>query len=80
MAGFRAQKRGRTMPSTDIRDSRYDPDSRTLSVWFVPSGRRYDYEDVPLATYAALQRAPSKERFFNTRIRDRFKYRLVRRG
>lgn len=68
------------MPSTAIRDSRYDPDTRTLSVWFVPSGQRYDYEDVPPATYAAFQRALSKGRFFNARIRDHFKYRLVRRG
>lgn len=71
---------GRTMPSNAIRESRYDPNTRTLSVWFVGSGRRYDYDDVPPATYAALQRAPSKGRFFNARIRDRFTYRWVRRG
>jgi hypothetical protein len=46
-------------------------------VWFVSSGNRYDYEDVPAETYAAFRQAFSKGRFFNTFIRDRYKYRLA---
>ncbi|TIM21513.1 MAG: KTSC domain-containing protein [Mesorhizobium sp.] len=65
------------MPSTVIRNTQYDPASRILSVWFVPSGRRYDYEDVAPATYAAFTKASSKGRFFNEFIRDRHRYRRV---
>lgn len=67
------------MPSTSIRKTHYDPATRTLSVWFVSSGNRYDYEDVPAETYAAFRQAFSKGRFFNTFIRDRYKYRLAER-
>ncbi|WP_184773636.1 KTSC domain-containing protein [Aminobacter carboxidus] len=65
------------MPSSSIREAAYDPQTRVLSVWFVVSGKRYDYEDVPPETYAAFRRALSKGRFFNAHIRDRFRNRLV---
>ncbi|TIT70266.1 MAG: KTSC domain-containing protein, partial [Mesorhizobium sp.] len=48
------------MPSNVIRSTQYDPATRILSVWFVPHGNRYDYEEVAPATYAALMRASSK--------------------
>ena len=60
------------MPSTVISDFDYDPETETLSVWFRPNGRRYDYFDVPFATYDALRNAPSKGRHFNLYIRDSF--------
>jgi hypothetical protein len=66
------------MPSTSIRKTKYDPGTRVLSVWFVTSGKRYDYEAVPPETYAAFREASSKGRFFNEHIRDRFQYRLVK--
>jgi hypothetical protein len=65
------------MPSTSIRKSEYDPESNVLSVWFVASGNRYDYEDVPAEVYAEFRNAFAKGRFFNDRIRDRFRHRLV---
>lgn len=65
------------MPSTVIERSQYDAETRTLSVWFRPSGRRYDYEAVPQETYTALCAAPSKGRYFNEHIRDRFRYRRI---
>lgn len=34
------------MPSTSIRKTEYDPQTKVLSVWFVASGKRYDYEAV----------------------------------
>ncbi|WP_287345171.1 KTSC domain-containing protein [Mesorhizobium sp.] len=55
----------------------YDPATRTLSVWFVPSGNRYDFNDVPPQTYAAFRKAWLKGRFFNAFIRDRYSYHLV---
>ncbi|MBZ9964684.1 KTSC domain-containing protein [Mesorhizobium sp. BR1-1-2] len=68
------------MPSTAIRSTQYHPATRVLSVWFVPSGNRYDYEDVERETYAAFKAASSKGRFFNEYIRDRYRFRLVERA
>jgi hypothetical protein len=65
------------MPSTSIRKAVYDPETRTLSVWFVASGKRYDYENVPPGTYDDFRTAFSKGRFFNAHIRDRFPFRRV---
>lgn len=79
LAGYPAEQSGAKMPSTAIRNTQYDPATRTLSVWFVPSGHRYDYADVAPATYAAFRRASSKGRFFNEFIRDHYSYRRVAR-
>ncbi|WP_246694426.1 KTSC domain-containing protein [Mesorhizobium sp. M2E.F.Ca.ET.209.01.1.1] len=54
------------MPSTSIRKTEYDPTSRILSVWFVASGKRYDFEGVPPETYTAFRSAFVKGRFFKT--------------
>ncbi|ESZ03769.1 KTSC domain-containing protein [Mesorhizobium sp. L48C026A00] len=48
------------MPSTSIRKMAYDPDSRILSVWFVASGKRYEFEEVPPETFAAFKAALRK--------------------
>jgi len=65
------------MPSTSIRNARYDPVSRTLSIWFLASGKRYDYLNVPPDLWDEYRAAFSKGRFVNTHVRDRFDYRLV---
>ncbi|PBB19963.1 KTSC domain-containing protein [Mesorhizobium sp. WSM4313] len=65
------------MPSTAIRTIHYDPSRRVLSVWFVPTGKRYDYEDVGPEVYTAFKAAFSKGQFFNEFVRDRFRYHLV---
>jgi hypothetical protein len=65
------------MPSTSIRRFAYDPATGTLSVWFVTSGRRYDYVDVPPTVAEGFRRAVSKGRYFNAVIRDRYDFRLV---
>jgi hypothetical protein len=62
------------MPSTVIADMAYDPETQTLSVWFRPSGRRYDYFEVPVAVYDALRQSPSKGRYFNAHIRDGYEF------
>ena len=74
---YPAGQSGTKMPSTAIRNTQYDPATRTLSVWFVPSGHHYDYADVAPATYAAFRKAASKGRFFDELIRDRYNYRRV---
>ncbi|WP_352791869.1 KTSC domain-containing protein [Mesorhizobium sp. M0228] len=43
------------MPSTSIRKTEYDPEHRILSVWFVASGKCYQFEDVPPETFAAFK-------------------------
>jgi hypothetical protein len=68
------------MPSTSIRKSRYDPETEVLSIWFVASGKRYDYDAVPQEVYAAFRNAFAKGRYFNEHIRARFRYRLITEG
>jgi hypothetical protein len=68
------------MPSTSIRKTEYDPDNRILSVLFVASGKRYEFEDVPPETFAAFKAAFAKGGYFNEHIRNHFRYRLVEAG
>ena len=63
------------MPSSLIRESRYDAETGTLSVWLVTNGKRYDYFGVPPDTYGAFKNAVSKGRFFNRQIRGHFVFR-----
>jgi hypothetical protein len=59
------------MPSSVIRSFDYDPALHRLFVRFV-SGRLYHYDCVPGRVFEAMRRAPSKGRYFNRMIRDRF--------
>lgn len=65
------------MPSSLIRRFQYDQSARRLSIWFVPTGLRYDYDEVPVELYQRFRGAFSKGRFFNDHIRDRFPYRCI---
>ncbi|WP_214477504.1 KTSC domain-containing protein [Mesorhizobium sp. dw_380] len=65
------------MPSTSIRKFEYDPDSRFLSVWFVASGRHYEFLEVPPGTFTAFKSAFAKGRYFNDHIRNHYAFRLV---
>ncbi|WP_353843284.1 KTSC domain-containing protein [Mesorhizobium sp.] len=46
-------------------------------MWFVASGKRYEFENVPPEIFAAFKAAFAKGRFFNEHIRNHFRYRLV---
>jgi len=61
------------MPSTAIRDFRYDPAARRLYVWFV-SGGDYVYFDVPPRVYGGFLAAESKGRYFHEAVLDRYRY------
>ena len=61
------------MPSSVIRSFEYDPRRRELLIVF-QSGRRYRYQDVPRATFEALQAAASHGDYFNTHIREQFAF------
>ncbi|TIU96326.1 MAG: KTSC domain-containing protein [Mesorhizobium sp.] len=65
------------MPSTSIHKTEYDPERKVPSVWFVASGKCYQFEDVPPETFAEFRAAFAKVRFFNEQIRNHFRYRLV---
>jgi hypothetical protein len=51
----------------------YDEEVLTLYVHF-GSSRTYRYFDVPPAVYAWLLRAPSKGKFVNRLVKDRYRY------
>lgn len=51
----------------------YDEAARTLDVHF-GSSRTYRYFDVPPAVYDWLLRAPSKGKFVNRLVKDRYRY------
>lgn len=57
--------------SSAIARIEHDPDTLELHVTFHGTGT-YTYLGVPRSVYAAFLRAPSKGRFFNARIRDRY--------
>jgi hypothetical protein len=61
------------MPSSVIRLFHYDAAARRLEILFT-SGRRYAYHDVPETVYDDMTRAFSKGEFFNTHIRDHFRF------
>ena len=62
------------MPSTVIRSFDYSPERRELTVEFV-TGRRYVYLDVPEDEARSMRDAFSKGRYFNSKIRDRYRFR-----
>ena len=62
------------MPSTAIRDIRYNTERDQLQVTFT-SGRVYVYLNVPESVYAAFTSSTSKGAFFNRFVRDRFRHR-----
>ncbi|HEX6957948.1 MAG TPA: KTSC domain-containing protein [Ferrovibrio sp.] len=62
--------------SSTLRAVGYEPERRILRLIF-SSGITYDYFAVPLSVYDALMSAVSKGRFFNTRIRDRYRCRRM---
>ena len=52
----------------------YDWDRETLRVTFSGSRASYVYFGVPSYVYLGLLQAPSKGRFYNAAIRDRYTY------
>jgi hypothetical protein len=55
----------------------YDRRRRRLFVQFRDSGETYAYLGVPPRLFAALEEAPSKGRFVNAVIKDRYPYERV---
>jgi hypothetical protein len=65
------------MPEVDssvIKRVTYSPGRHELFVFFV-TGRAYIYFEVPAEKYDAFLEAPSLGRYFNSRIRDQYRFR-----
>ena len=67
------------MPSTVIRRFDYSPERGELTVEFV-TGRRYVYLDVPEEEARSMRSAFAKGRYFNSHIRDRYRFRELTEG
>jgi len=65
-----------SMPSTVIKSTHYDEDTRTLRVTYV-SGVVYVYRDVPADVYAAMRAAFSKGRFLNEFIKGKYAFKRI---
>jgi hypothetical protein len=63
--------------SSVIRYYSFDAETGALEIEF-NSGSQYRYSGVPKATLEALEAAPSKGRFFDAHIRERFPTERVR--
>lgn len=61
------------MPSTVIREARYDLDRNEMDVVFT-TGRRYVYHKVPPEVAEGFRAAFSKGRYFNAHIRDDYDF------
>ena len=55
----------------------YDAARHELRATFRDSGRTYAYQDVPQEVYDALLFADSMGAFFNTHIREHFRFRIL---
>jgi hypothetical protein len=64
------------MPSTVIRRFDYAAERRELVIEFT-TGRRYVYSEVPEEEVKRMRGAFAKGRYFNARIRDRYKAREI---
>lgn len=65
-----------TVDSSTLATVAYDEARELLQLEFCARAV-YEYFDVPAAVHQALLDAPSKGRYFNQAIRDRFPYRLI---
>jgi hypothetical protein len=65
------------MPSTVIRSFHYESGRNRLVIKF-QSGRRYVYSGVPPEIFHGMHSARSRGSFFNTHVRDRYPYAVLR--
>lgn len=55
----------------------YDADTQTLAIQFTGRGVTCHYAGVPPATYAGLQKAESKGRYFGSAIKDQYEFKTL---
>lgn len=61
------------MPSSAIKYFSYDADRKTLKIMFI-TDMVYLYKNVPERIYKMLKASGSKGRYFNSNIKDKFKF------
>lgn len=61
------------MPSSAIKHFSYDADRKTLKIMFI-TDMVYLYKNVPVRIYKMLKASGSKGRYFNSYIKDKFKF------
>ena len=61
-----------SIPSTAIKNIKYDPKTELLRVKFSSGNKTYDYPGVPMELVEALMKAPSKGEFFMKNIHDQY--------
>ncbi|RBQ03296.1 KTSC domain-containing protein [Pedobacter miscanthi] len=61
------------MPSSVIKYFSYDADRKTLKIMFI-TDMFYLYKNVPVRIYKMLKASGSKGRYFNSYIKDKFKF------
>lgn len=66
-------KREPVSSSSTISEIGYDPRTRVLEVLF-KNGRLYQYFEVPQQLVDQLRRAGSVGQFFNSQVRDKYRY------
>ncbi len=59
--------------SSNVSEISYDPDTQELLVRFV-NGSLYKYLEVPENVYKSFLHAPSKGKFVNNRLKNRYLY------
>ncbi len=62
----------RDVKSSLVKAVAYDPESKTMIVIFVRSGKKYRYENVPAKEYEDFVTAPSVGIYFNRVIRKAY--------
>ena len=67
------------MPSSVIKHFSYDTVAKTLKVIFV-TDMVYLYKNVPEKIYKMLKASGSKGRYFNSNIKDKFKFKKLEEG
>lgn len=58
--------------SSNLASVGYDPNSETLEVEFVSTGKVYEYYNVPQFEYDRLMEASSIGQYFNAQIRNAY--------
>ncbi|NTE01222.1 KTSC domain-containing protein [Agrobacterium tumefaciens] len=64
------------MPSSVINSFSYHAESKILTIIFV-SGYKYHYINVPQTVFNSFKSATSKGRYFNERIKNKFRFKKV---
>ena len=64
--------------SSNLRSVGYDTETSTLEIRF-HSGGLYEYLNVPESVWRALMGAPSHGKFFHAHIKERYRFRKIRR-